>query len=85
MKERSLIGGAVLATILTLMSVGVASAQPLQPGSLLPAAPTAAFLVVSDLVDLEWAVKAGNAEEREKVLASHAVQVQVLAPGAPGR
>ena len=85
MRERSLIGGAVLATVMTLMSLGGATAQLPQPGSLFHAASTDVVLVVSDLVDLERAVKLGDAEERETVRAGRSVQVKILAHWPPGR
>ena len=74
MNRNSLIGGALIATIMSLMSVGGATAQPSSiyaPGSLFHAAPTDLILVVSDLVDLERAIKAGGPEERERSEASH--------------
>lgn len=45
MRKRSLIGGAIMATVMTLMSVGGATAQPPQPGNLFYAAPTDVIIV----------------------------------------
>ena len=84
MTRNSLMGGALMATIMALMSVGGATAQPpstYAPGSLLHAAPTDVILVVSDLVDLERAIKVGDLEERERSEALHvgrAAQVGML-------
>ena len=71
MRKRSLIGGAIMATVMTLISVGGATAQSPQSGDLFHAARTDVIMVVSDLVDLESAIKVGDAEERERRKALH--------------
>lgn len=77
MKRISLIGGALLAATITLIAVSDGAAQPLTALSAassaqtavaaptLPSSPDVIF-ALSDIVDLERAIKATSLEEREK-------------------
>ena len=66
MNRTTLIGGAVIATIVTLMSSLGAATQLSPPGSSIQTAPTDVIIVVSDLVDLEGTAKINDDEERQR-------------------
>ncbi len=78
MKRSSLICGALIATVITLISVGGSLAHPPTPVILAPSYAQATFavppqpnspdviLALSDMVDLERIIKATSPEERER-------------------